>query len=236
MRGGGRFSVTLYEGRKAGALGKLDRSLPRALTSVVVKTRGISGSHEPGVDVQFCARLEALDRAITERVRGAGCSHCGGRLDRADYARKPRGADIAPAGEAWSKRLSLCCAREGCRRRATPPSVRFLGRRVYVEVVVLIACVAAEMEALAPTKPPASVPRRTVRRWLAWWRTAFVASALWRDLRARFAEPPAESELPASLLSRLDPRTSLLSAARLLSPLTTSSCAPERSRLVRSVM
>jgi hypothetical protein len=201
-----------------------------------VKTRGISGSHEFEVDVQFCARLEAVDRAITERVRMAGCSRCGGRLDRADYARKPRGGDIAPAAEAWSKRLSLCCARDGCRRRTTPPSVRFLGRRVYVEVVVILACLAAEATALAAPQPPESVPRRTVRRWLSWWRTAFVASALWCDLRARFSEPPDESELPASLLSRLDSRAALLSAAWLLSRLTTGSFAPERSGFVRLVM
>ena len=198
-------------------------------------TRGISGSHELGVDVQFCARLEALDRAIAERVRAAGCPHRGGRLDRADYARKPRGADIAPAAEAWSKRLSLCCAREGCRRRTTPPSLRFLGRRVYVEVVVLVACVAAAMGALAQPATKPSVPRRTVRRWLSWWRTAFVASALWRELRARFAEPPDEGRLPASLLAGLAPGDCLLSAARLLSPLTTRSVL-ERSGFVRFVM
>src|SRR5690606_40488518 len=100
-------------------------------------------SHEPGVDVQFLQCLEALDEAVAERVRVGRCRHCGGRLDRADYPRKPRGGSLAPGAEAWSKRLSLCCAQEGCRRRATPPSVRFLGRRVYAEVVVVLASVAA---------------------------------------------------------------------------------------------
>lgn len=197
-----------------------------------MKTEGISGSHELGVDVQFCARLEEVDRAIAERVRAAGCGHCGGRLDRADYARKARGADIAPAAESWSKRFSLCCARDGCRKRATPPSVRFLGRRVYVEVVVVLACVAGDAAAVSP---PTSVSRRTVRRWLTWSRTAFVASALWRELRARFADPPAEMLLPASLLARFSGAAALLSVARLLSPLTTGS-VPERSALVRFVM
>jgi hypothetical protein len=51
--------------------------------------------------------------------------------------------------------------------------VRFLGRRVYVEVVVLIACAAGETDALDAPRPPPSVPRRTVRRWLSWWRTVF---------------------------------------------------------------
>jgi len=36
--------------------------------------------------------------------------------------------------------LSFCCALDGCRSRATPPSLRFLGRKVYLAaIVVLIA-------------------------------------------------------------------------------------------------
>jgi hypothetical protein len=34
--------------------------------------------------------------------------------------------------------LSLCCSRDGCRRRMTPPSVRFLGRRVYLGAVLVL--------------------------------------------------------------------------------------------------
>jgi hypothetical protein len=45
------------------------------------------------------------------------------------------------AAESFDRRFSLCCGREGCRRRATPPSVRFLGRRVYVGAVVIVASV-----------------------------------------------------------------------------------------------
>jgi hypothetical protein len=187
-----------------------------------VKTRGIFGSHEPGFDVHFFALLEAIDLALAERVREARCPHCGGRLDRSDYARKPRGVELGEAAPAWSRRLSLCCSREGCRRRATPPSVRFLGRRVYIEVVVLLACAHAQ----AAVPEPAcelSVPRRTVRRWLTWWRTLFVASVLWRELRGRFAEPPDEGRLPSSLLARLPRSSCLLTVARLLLPLTTGS-------------
>ena len=48
------------------------------------------------------------------------------------------GGSPQPA-EAFGRRFSLCCGREGCRHRATPPSVRFLGRRVYVGAVVIVA-------------------------------------------------------------------------------------------------
>ena len=52
---------------------------------------------------------------------------------------------IAPAGEEFVRRFSLCCGREGCRKRATPPSLRFLGRRVYLCAVVLVASMFAQV-------------------------------------------------------------------------------------------
>jgi hypothetical protein len=177
------------------------------------------------------ACLLEWDVAIAERVRAAGCPRCRARLDSAHYWRKPRFGEVCSEPDPdWSLRLSLCCSREGCRRRVTPPSVRFLGRRVYPEAVVLIACV----RALAVTQvrsARAVVPGRTIKRWLSWWRTAFVASALWQQLRARVVPAPDEERLPASLLSRLSPSRSLLDAAALLAPLTTCS-VPDCSRYV----
>ena len=58
-------------------------------------------------------------------------------MHRAFYPRKPRG--LFEAEWAESRRHSFCCGREGCRKRHTPSSVRFLGRRVYVGVVVVVA-------------------------------------------------------------------------------------------------
>ena len=70
---------------------------------------------------EFFERLVAIDAKITARVAAAGCRFCGGRLHRGDYDRKPRGGTIAVAAEAFTRRFSLCCGRDGCRRRATPP-------------------------------------------------------------------------------------------------------------------
>lgn len=180
--------------------------------------------------------LEAVDEAITEQVRAEGCRHCGGRLDRADYPRKPRGGAIAPGVEGWCTRPSLCCSREGCRRRATPPSVRFLGPRVYAEVVVVLASIAALVsEQARELRNATGVPVRTVRRWSAWWRTAFVAGALWLEACARLVPPPAQEQLPASLLSRFAPATALGDMARFLAALTTAS-VPDGSRFVRLAM
>ena len=62
---------------------------------------------------------------------------CGGPLHYANYPRKPRGGP-PDLDEVFEIRYSLCCGREGCRRRLLPPSVRFWGRRVYWAPVVLI--------------------------------------------------------------------------------------------------
>lgn len=185
------------------------------------------------MDVQFLAELAELDDRIAEQVRRAGCPRCGGRLDGADYARKPRGGLIVPLAESWTRRRSLCCSREGCRRRATPPSVRFLGRKVYAEVVVVLACVHASLvEKARAASAHTGVPARTTRRWLTWWQTVFVASALWRDARARLVPPVDDGALPGSLLERFTAKTALVDVARLLAPITTC-MAGDRSRFMR---
>lgn len=88
---------------------------------------------------EFFEGLTAIDEAIVAQAASERCRWCGGPLHRSDYPRKPRGGAIAVAAEVFSRRFSLCCGREGCRRRAMPRSVRFLGRRIYVGVVVIVA-------------------------------------------------------------------------------------------------
>jgi hypothetical protein len=198
-------------------------------------------SHESKLGEEWFASLEEFDRQIAEAVAAAGCRHCGGPLYQGNYERKPRGGNIAEAGEAFRLRHSLCCGREGCRRRALPPSLRFLGRRVYLEAVVLLAsALARAIETLRLASEITGVPARTLRRWHRWWTEAFPSSAVWTALRARFVPPPpAESELPRSLIERarsvLDAGAAvsevLLLAARWLSPLTTQS-VPDGSRFV----
>lgn len=197
---------------------------------------GIPDSHEFGVDVHFLAKLLAIDAETAEAVRLARCQWCGSRLDRADYPRKPRGGLIAPGVEAWSWRHSFCCSRDGCRRRATPPSVRFLGGRVYAEVTVVLASVQGQViEPAGALRRATGVPARTVRRWLSWWRVAFLASAIWRASGARLVPAPDARQLPASLLVRFSAATRLVDLARFLGPMTTGS-VPNGSRFLRVIM
>src|SRR5579863_6750623 len=154
---------------------------------------------------EFFARLEKLDEMIAATVASGRCRHCAGPLHQGNYQRKPRGALVATAGEAFTRRHSLCCGRRGCRKRTLPPSLRFLGRRVYLEWVVLLASVMAQIVATAREAVAASgVPLRTLRRWGCWWREVFPRLPTWAELRARFVPPPPdETQLPRSLLDRL---------------------------------
>jgi hypothetical protein len=84
--------------------------------------------HEPLLDTRVLLLLPRFDDDLAARVREGGCPRCGGRLDVADYPRKPRGGSIE-LGDDYDVRRSFCCAVEGCRRRRTPPSVRFSAAR-----------------------------------------------------------------------------------------------------------
>lgn len=185
-------------------------------------------SHELGLDVKFYAALYAVDVAEAQRVRDGGCPVCSGPLDAANFERKPRG-DLGEAAAALcGLRLSLCCRVEGCRRRATPASVRFLGRKVYVAAVVVIASVmGGAMQMIGRGRPErvCGVASRTVRRWLVWWRTLFVLSAFWKVARGHFAIPVVTSELPSSLLARFGGRDAAAIGKMLafVSPITTTS-------------
>ena len=86
-------------------------------------------------NASFWAFLFSIDQDLANIARQKACP-CGGRLHSAKYPRKPRGSD--DLSEEYGRRLSFCCERDGCRKRATPPSVRFLGRKVYLAAVVVL--------------------------------------------------------------------------------------------------
>jgi hypothetical protein len=183
-------------------------------------------SHTSLIDARVWQLLLIADREMASEARAAGCP-CGGTLHSARYPRKPRGGHLPPELRAeYCRRESLCCAREGCRKRTTPASVRFLGRRVYLAaVVVLVSAMtggvtarrAAAMQALVGVSP------RTLQRWRAWWLKTFPETAFWTDARALLAEPVDERRLPASLLERFDERwvDGLEACLRFLAPITT---------------
>jgi hypothetical protein len=175
-------------------------------------------------DARLFQQLLRFDEDLAARVRASGCP-CGGRLHSARFPRKPRGGLVDVEG--YDYRLSFCCDREGCRSRMTPPSLRFLGRRVYLGAVVVL--VSAMMRGLTSWRVAAlcrlvGADRRTLERWRRWWQEVFPSTPLWRDAKARFMPPVEESALPASLLKGFagSRRAQLVGVLKLLLPATTS--------------
>lgn len=170
--------------------------------------------------------FKKCDAEFAHKCQADGCQKCGGRLDRSDYPRKPRGGP-QQSKEEEVRRDSFCCAVEGCRKRHTPPSVRFLGRKVYWGVVVVL--MAAMHHGLKPARVEIlrerlGIDRRTLERWRTWWLETFVESEFWKEARARLMPAPCPRTLPWSLceafgIDRLD---RLLDLLRFLRPLTTA--------------
>jgi hypothetical protein len=187
---------------------------------MVSKHYGESWCQKHLADQELFQLLEKVDADLTEEVRSKGCPLCGGKLHRSDYDRKPRG------GPQWDLRFSLCCAREGCRRRQTPPSVRFMGRRVYAGLVVVL--VSAMLHGLKPERvellrEALDIDRRTLERWRQWWLVTFVESSFWWEARARFLPPLCLKTMPLSLCEsfEVERRDRLLGLLQFLSPITT---------------
>jgi hypothetical protein len=173
-------------------------------------------SHDQIADINFFHLLDAEDARVAAGVKASGCPDCGGRLDQANYPRKPRGGDIGAAGEIFDRRRSLCCARDGCRHRQTPRSLVFLGRRVYLAITVVIGAWRS-----AITRSP---PLRTVGRWRMWF-SALRDTVWWSAQRGRLWPPidPAEI-LPSAIIERLIPNhpiaEALVATIRIISSAT----------------
>jgi hypothetical protein len=179
----------------------------------------------------FFVGLRRLDEEIAAEARSRGCPHCGGPLYAANYPRRPRGLEFAVEGE-LAVRLSLCCGREGCRRRVTPASVRFFGRRVYAAVAfLLVSTLLTERiseEVAGRIEFHIGVSLETLKRWRWWWRERFVRSRFWSWARGMFSPPLSEQGVVASeIVERfggVEDGGGVSRCLRFLSPLSTASC------------
>lgn len=157
--------------------------------------------HDLPRGASFWAFLFSIDQDLAASARQQACS-CGGRLHCANYPRKPRGGgDALP--EQYGCRLSFCCDREGCRKRVTPPSVRFLGRKVYLGAVVIL--VAAMRQGPSPRRARElsrlfGADRRTIARWQVFWREHFPQTRFWKVARGLLVPAVEIVTLPLSLL------------------------------------
>ena len=172
-------------------------------------------------DSRFFLLLLQIDAELAAQTRAESCHHCGGTLHRANYPRKPRCCpdDIRTDFES---RFSFCC--NHCRKRKTSVSVRFLGRRVYLglAVVLMSAGRSQSISDVAQLSETLDVPARTIQRWRQWWVELFPLTPLWQAACARFMPPIDLSQLPSSLIERFTDLAdeSLKRLLIFLSPLT----------------
>ena len=114
-----------------------------------------------------------------------------------------RGAEARICPQEYDFRLSFCCEREGCRKRVTPPSVRFLGRKVYLGAIVIL--VAAMRQGPSPRRVRElsrlfGADRHTIARWRVFWSEHFPQTPFWKAARGRLVPAVEIIVLPLALL------------------------------------
>jgi len=157
--------------------------------------------HDFPRNASFWSFLRAVDDDLAAETRKKGCS-CGGRLHSANYLRKPRGTP-AKLSEQECLRLSFCCDRDSCRKRTTPRSVRFLGRKVYLGAIVIL--ISAMRQGPSPRRVRELSARfgadeSTITRWQTFWREHFPQTPFWKVARASLVPVAEILTLPYSLV------------------------------------
>jgi hypothetical protein len=146
--------------------------------------------------------LYQIDIDLADQKPKAGCPYCGGTLHYSNYQRKPRGGPDLP--ESLYKRFSFCCSNEQCRRRTLPNSTRFMDRRVYFRVVILIVTALNQRTPQKYSKNMLSnmlgVNRKTISRWLTYFRETFPQSMIWKSARGLVSPVVSSQNLPGSLV------------------------------------
>jgi hypothetical protein len=178
-------------------------------------------SHNLRLDANFHLQLLKLDQILLAETSEAGCPFCSGPLHQAHYPRTPFGVPV-DMRHYYDQRFSLCCGQ--CRRRTTPQSVRFLGSRRFVTLVMVLI----SSQRSSPTeKRLERLFRRfnlqcsltTWKRWRKWWKEQFPASSLWHEVRGLFVRHDAISFYPKDVLKQF-PDNRLLKFLQLISPLS----------------
>jgi hypothetical protein len=141
-------------------------------------------SHKILSNATFHLFLNKIDQELTEEIRKKGCP-CGGKLHRSNYPRSPVGLP-STLRDQYQERLSLCC--DTCRKRITPPSVRFFGRRWFPAPFFVLICaltLGINERRLEQVKRHLGikVSESTWKRWRRWWREVFQVTKFWQQVK-----------------------------------------------------
>jgi hypothetical protein len=131
----------------------------------------------------FHLLLNKIDQEITDKIGLQGCLFCGNKLHKANYPRSPVGLP-SQVRHYYDERLSLCC--NTCRKRATPPSVRFFGQRWFPAPLLML--ISALMLGINERRLQQvkrhfgiTVSESTWKRWRRWWRESFQKTLFWQQ-------------------------------------------------------
>ena len=146
--------------------------------------------------------LHRIDINLADQQQKVGCPYCGSSLHYSNYKRQPRGGPDLP--ESLCTRLSFCCSKENCRRRTLPKSTLFMDRRVYFRVVILIVSALNQRKPREYSRNMLSkmlgANRKTITRWLTYFREAFPHSNTWKTVRGFVSPTVLNRNLPGSLV------------------------------------
>ncbi|MEI7488558.1 MAG: hypothetical protein WCJ72_14340 [Chryseobacterium sp.] len=144
--------------------------------------------HKYLTDKSFFEFLYQTDQDLARQTKEKGCHLCGSKVHVANYMRKPRGIDDLP--DDFSLCFSFCCSRDGCRKRALPQSIRFLGRFVYwsVHVVLISAMLNGRTAELEKITSEFNIDIKTLKRWRKWWKDIFPTTKLWKKIKGGLCE------------------------------------------------
>src|SRR6266540_2413753 len=136
-------------------------------------------------NASFHLLLIAIDQELANDILKQDCPHCEGKLHRADYPRSPVGIP-SQFRHHYDARLSFCC--DTCRKRITPPSVRFFGRRWYpapLHLLVSALMLGINEHRLLQVKRyfGIAVNESTWKRWRRWWRKSFTSTSFWQQAK-----------------------------------------------------
>ena len=182
--------------------------------------------NSPINDPRLYAFLLQIDKDLASETREKGCPHCGGVLHSACYPRKPMGLSV-PIDSREHVRFSFCCSTDGCRRRVTPPSVRFLGRKRYLGAVVVLlsAMLNGPIQRRAQElKKLFGISCKTLSRWQTWWQEIFITSRFWWYRKGLLMPPLDCTCICRSLVERFSAQYEIVNLGKLLWFLSPLSC------------
>ena len=177
------------------------------------------------LSINFHLLLNKIDQESANQAQQQGCPYCGHALHQANYPRSPFGL-LAAFRDHYDKRLSFCC--DTCRKRTTPQSVRFFGRRWFPAPLFML--ISALM--LGPNERRCAQVKRhfgmvvseaTWKRWRRWWRESFMATKFWQQAKGLVTSGLGTSRpLPRALLDLFQgaPAKKMRLLLQFLAPLT----------------